>query len=343
MRGRSDAPRPAVRDTPPRAAPAALGSTYDPGMPAPESAPSGLAADFPAATRRAVARAGVEGSGQVRPAGGRRPGRGARDHPPGRHRGPPALHGATTSTSLPALPAPPRSSAARPPTARPRPAGTCAPATPTRTRSGRTRRRWPTSSAAPRRCGWCSATGGLAVDDLPAALDGVLLDLAPIALDAGADTLAAADALLALAGERAASTRPTLRGSFGADPIGAARTQRMPTPTSACSPHCTAAPGCASRRSTAPSTTTPAAATSTSSRSRPSVGVAYLRALVDGGVAVDDALAAIEFRFAVTAQQFGSIAKLRAARRLWVAGGRAVRRRPPTVAGSASTPSRPRR
>jgi methylmalonyl-CoA mutase len=47
------------------------------------------------------------------------------------------------------------------------------------------------------------------------------------------------------------------------------------------------------------------------------VGVAYLRALTDAGLSVADALAAIEFRFAVTAQQFPSIAKLRAARRIW--------------------------
>ena len=48
------------------------------------------------------------------------------------------------------------------------------------------------------------------------------------------------------------------------------------------------------------------------------VGVAYLRAL-DRRRAVESttALAALEFRFAVTAEQFPSIAKLRAARRVW--------------------------
>jgi methylmalonyl-CoA mutase len=48
-----------------------------------------------------------------------------------------------------------------------------------------------------------------------------------------------------------------------------------------------------------------------------SVGVAYLRAFTDAGLSIDAALAALEFRFAVTADQFGSIAKLRAARRMW--------------------------
>jgi methylmalonyl-CoA mutase len=47
------------------------------------------------------------------------------------------------------------------------------------------------------------------------------------------------------------------------------------------------------------------------------VALAYLRALTDGGLSLEDALAAIEFRWAVTAEQFPSIAKLRAARSIW--------------------------
>ena len=47
------------------------------------------------------------------------------------------------------------------------------------------------------------------------------------------------------------------------------------------------------------------------------VGVAYLRELTESGLAVDDALARMEFRFAVTGDQFASIAKLRAARQIW--------------------------
>lgn len=47
------------------------------------------------------------------------------------------------------------------------------------------------------------------------------------------------------------------------------------------------------------------------------VGIAYLRALEAAGIAVDDAAGLIEFRYAVTDEQFPSIAKLRAARRLW--------------------------
>jgi methylmalonyl-CoA mutase len=44
---------------------------------------------------------------------------------------------------------------------------------------------------------------------------------------------------------------------------------------------------------------------------------AYLRRLTDAGIDLDDALGLFEFRYAATDEQFLSIAKLRAARRLW--------------------------
>ena len=47
------------------------------------------------------------------------------------------------------------------------------------------------------------------------------------------------------------------------------------------------------------------------------VGVAYLRALEEAGIPPEKALPLVEFRYAVTDDQFGSIAKLRAARQLW--------------------------
>jgi methylmalonyl-CoA mutase len=46
-------------------------------------------------------------------------------------------------------------------------------------------------------------------------------------------------------------------------------------------------------------------------------GVAYLRTLTDGGLSVDEAVAALEFRYSASADQFTTIAGLRAARRLW--------------------------
>lgn len=47
------------------------------------------------------------------------------------------------------------------------------------------------------------------------------------------------------------------------------------------------------------------------------VGVHYLRVLTEAGLTVDDAAGLVEFRYAATDEQFPTIAKLRAARRLW--------------------------
>ncbi len=47
------------------------------------------------------------------------------------------------------------------------------------------------------------------------------------------------------------------------------------------------------------------------------VGAAYLRELTEAGFTVDEAAGLMEFRYAVTDEQFPQIAKLRAARRLW--------------------------
>lgn len=47
------------------------------------------------------------------------------------------------------------------------------------------------------------------------------------------------------------------------------------------------------------------------------VGVHYLRLLAEAGLSVDEAAALLEFRYAATDEQFPTIAKLRAARRLW--------------------------
>jgi methylmalonyl-CoA mutase len=48
-----------------------------------------------------------------------------------------------------------------------------------------------------------------------------------------------------------------------------------------------------------------------------STGVAYLRALVEAGIEIDHACELIEFRFSASSDQFATIAKLRAARRMW--------------------------
>jgi len=160
--------------------------------------------------------------------------------------------------------------------------------------------------------------GGLAIDDLPAALDGVYLDLAPIVLEAGQDTERAATALLALAGQRGVDAAE-LRGSLGADPIGTRARTGSPADLALLSTLRELAAGTGLRVAEADGTVFHDAGATDAQEIglATAVGVAYLRALTDGGLPVADALDLIGFRFAVTAEQFGSIAKLRAARRVW--------------------------
>lgn len=161
--------------------------------------------------------------------------------------------------------------------------------------------------------------GAVAVEDLPAALDGVYLDLAPIVLDAGTDTVAAVDTLLGLAADRSVA-RGDLNGSAGFDPIGTrARTgaEADLTQLAALADRLVDVPGFTV--ATVDGTVYHDAGASDAQEIgvATAVAVAYLRVLVDAGLSVEQALGRIEFRFAVTDEQFASIAKLRAARRVW--------------------------
>lgn len=161
--------------------------------------------------------------------------------------------------------------------------------------------------------------GGLPIADLPTALEGVYLDLAPIALDAGTYSREAADALLAYAQQRGVDPAELL-GTLGADPIGArARSGATVDPSgllriaeqskSLPNMHLATVDGTVYHDAGGSDAQELGIATA--------VGVAYLRALTDAGLSLDEALARLEFRWAVTAEQFGSVAKLRAARRIW--------------------------
>jgi methylmalonyl-CoA mutase len=164
----------------------------------------------------------------------------------------------------------------------------------------------------------CGA-GGLAVDDLGAALDGVYLELAPIVLDAGAETVAASHAFLDLVAERRLDPA-AIRGSLGADPVGlAARTgasidavdlAALAAPARPYPELCIASVDATAYHNAGASDADEIGIAT-------AVGVGYLRALTDAGLDVDEALSRLEFRFAVTADQFAAIAKLRAARQVW--------------------------
>ncbi|GAA2305167.1 methylmalonyl-CoA mutase subunit beta [Streptomyces kunmingensis] len=161
---------------------------------------------------------------------------------------------------------------------------------------------------------------GLPVSALPSALDGVYLDLAAIVLDAGAETDTAARALLRLYEEKGVAP-DAARGNLGADPLGhEARTGD----TYDSAPLAELARLCAERYPGLRTLTVDALPYHEAGGSAAqelgcslATGVAYLRELTGAGLTVEQALAQLEFRYAASADQFLTVAKFRAARRLW--------------------------
>ncbi|MFJ9862518.1 methylmalonyl-CoA mutase family protein [Streptomyces sp. NPDC101165] len=162
--------------------------------------------------------------------------------------------------------------------------------------------------------------GGMPVSALPRALDGVYLDLAPVVLDAGRDVAAAAAELLRLYEERGVDPK-TVRGNLGGDPLGyEARTGEAQdfAPLAALARR-TAGQYPGLRTLTVDALPYHEAGGSAAQELGASLatGVAYLRELTAAGLTVEAACAQLEFRYAATADQFLTVAKLRAARRLW--------------------------
>jgi methylmalonyl-CoA mutase len=162
--------------------------------------------------------------------------------------------------------------------------------------------------------------GGIPLDGLGRALEGVYLDLAPVVLDAGRDTGQAAEALLRLYADKGVDAK-AVRGNLGGDPLGyEARTgTRLDF-----APYAALAARCAEQYPGLRALTVDAlpyheAGGSAAQELGASLatGVAYLRDLTEAGLSVEQAAAQLEFRYAATADQFLTIAKLRAARRLW--------------------------
>ncbi|QLJ04389.1 methylmalonyl-CoA mutase small subunit [Streptomyces sp. NEAU-sy36] len=162
--------------------------------------------------------------------------------------------------------------------------------------------------------------GGIPVAELGRALEGVYLDLAPVVLDAGRDTEEAAEALLRLYADRGVDPKAA-RGNLGGDPLGyEARTGTALD----FAPYSALAARCAETRPGLRALTVDAlpyheAGGSAAQELGASLatGVAYLRALTEAGLTVEQAAGQLEFRYAATADQFLTVAKLRAARRLW--------------------------
>ncbi|MFI9586042.1 methylmalonyl-CoA mutase family protein [Streptomyces sp. NPDC052236] len=172
---------------------------------------------------------------------------------------------------------------------------------------------------------WLSlGPAGIPVSGLATALDGVLLDLAPVVLDAGGEFDAAARELLRLYGERGVAPEAAL-GNLGADPLGhSARTGRygdLAAHTSAATELAVLChreyPGLRALTVDALPYHEAGASAAQELGCSLATGVALLRDLSAAGLSVAAACGQLEFRYAATADQFLTIAKLRAARRVW--------------------------
>ncbi|QFY08551.1 methylmalonyl-CoA mutase [Nonomuraea phyllanthi] len=144
--------------------------------------------------------------------------------------------------------------------------------------------------------------GAIPVPALGAVLRDVYLDLAPVVLEAGEQAREAAEVLF--------GRGDAVRGNLGASCAGGAGLDLAL--------RCAAGfPGL--RAITVDATPYHDAGGSDAEELGCSIaqGVAELRALTDGGLTIEQALGQIEFRYAATADQFATVAKLRAARRLW--------------------------
>ncbi|MFC8180335.1 methylmalonyl-CoA mutase family protein [Rhodococcus sp. NPDC057297] len=169
---------------------------------------------------------------------------------------------------------------------------------------------------------WLSIGGsGLPATGVARALDGVLLDLAPVVVDAGSDVAAAADAIFAVADSSKLEDRAAVDIRLGAAPLTArfagvgavsvddavalaVRSEARPETV---------------RAITVDGTVFHNAGASDTQEVGASVaaGLEYLRALTAAGLTAEQALGQIEFRFAATDDQFQTIAKFRAARMTW--------------------------
>ncbi len=171
---------------------------------------------------------------------------------------------------------------------------------------------------------WLTLGGaGLPVAALPDVLRGVYLDLISVVLDAGPEFSAAARALLALY-----TTGPgavPVSGNLGADPLGLlARTGQDAGTADQLAEAAELAARCVLEFPGVRALTVDALPYHDAGASAAqelglslSTAVAYLRRLTEAGLTADAAAGQLEFRYAAGADQFLTIAKLRAARRLW--------------------------
>lgn len=152
------------------------------------------------------------------------------------------------------------------------------------------------------------------------ALNDVYVDLAPVVLDAGAEYEAAAAALFEIFDEREIPASEAT-AVLGADPIGLAARTGADVALEPAAALAARVAGKYPKVRTIVADGLPFHEAGGSDAQElgalVAAGVTYLRALTDAGLDVESAAGQLEFRIAATADQFSTIAKLRAARRLW--------------------------
>jgi len=156
--------------------------------------------------------------------------------------------------------------------------------------------------------------GAVPADRLGDVLADVYLDLAPVSVSGGT---AAAEAFLDLVDGRD-DLAPG--GSLGLDPLGALAASGQPQDLSDLADVARRAAAHRGLRSVVVDGTVFADAGASAVEELGcslAAGVAYLRVLTEGGLGVDEAFGQLEFRYSAGADQFTTIAALRAARRLW--------------------------
>jgi methylmalonyl-CoA mutase len=165
---------------------------------------------------------------------------------------------------------------------------------------------------------WLSlGTGGTPIGALADVLEPVFLDLAAVVLDAPHEPLEAARAFAAVVEDKGVAPAPGT--TVGVDPIGALLRGNGVTDLDIVTEAAAVAERIGCRAVTVDATAAHDAGASDAQELAWSlaVGAAYLRVLVADGRDVAAAADLIDFRYAATDQQFPTIAKLRAARRLW--------------------------
>ncbi|OUZ07823.1 methylmalonyl-CoA mutase [Aeromicrobium sp. PE09-221] len=158
---------------------------------------------------------------------------------------------------------------------------------------------------------------GIDVDRLPALLQPVFLDLAPVVLDAPTDPRGAAAALLEVVEDKAVQAHAGT--NLGADPLGALVRGRGDTGLEVVIDLARLAKERGVRGALVDATAVHELGASDVQELAYALfaGVTYLRALTEAGLSANESAEQLEFRFAATDEQFATIAKFRAARRLW--------------------------